>query len=353
MTDFAQRLITWQKAQGRHDLPWQQQRNRYRVWVSEIMLQQTQVTTVIPYFLRFMQRFPDVVSLASAPTDDVLALWAGLGYYARARNLHKAAQQVMEKFSGEMPSSAEALETLPGIGRSTAAAIVSLADDVAAPILDGNVKRVFARHAAIGGWPGNNQTLKKLWLLAEKHMPTQQAQAYNQGLMDLGSEVCRRSKPLCERCPLAEDCEARRLGRIAEFPASRPKKVQPQKSAVFLWLEDETGAIWLQQRPPSGVWGGLWCLPQFKDLAALQEALAEHWGVSSATQVGAINELVAQAPVQHVFSHYKLRLEPYKLRLGPDQKTLTIAEEKAAFVPLKQLAEYGLPAPIEKMLRQS
>lgn len=342
MSSFSQRIIRWQQDHGRHHLPWQQEPNRYRVWVSEIMLQQTQVATAIPYFERFIQRFPTVADLASAPQDDVLALWAGLGYYARARNLHKAAQQVMEHHAGTMPASPEALEGLPGIGRSTAAAIVSLTDGAAWPILDGNVKRVLARHDAVAGWPGSSKTLKQLWLLAEQYMPVKDARAYNQGLMDLGSQLCTRSKPLCGDCPVASDCLALAAANVAAFPASKPAKKQPQKTAAFLWLENHEGQIWLQQRPPTGIWGGLWCLPQFESMEALQQSLLERWGIDE--------PLTAKVPVQHVFSHYKLRLEPYQLRLGPTQKTLTIAEENAGFVPQDRLAEYGLPAPIKKLL---
>lgn len=345
MNSFSSRIIRWQKQYGRHDLPWQQNRNRYRVWVSEIMLQQTQVATVIPYFERFMQRFPNVASLAASETDDVLAHWAGLGYYARARNLHKAAQAVMADFGGEMPASAELLESLPGIGRSTAAAVVSLTDNQPVPILDGNVKRVFARHAAITSWTGAAKTQKQLWQLAEQRMPSQDARAYNQGLMDLGSQLCRRSQPLCDECPVAEDCEALAQGLTASLPTAKPKKAIPEKTATFLLLYNHASQLLLERRPPTGIWGGLWCLPQFEDLAALQQWLSQRWQINDAPQ--------ALAPLQHVFSHYKLQLLPQQLRLGPQPKTLTIAEPNERFVAISELTDFGLPAPIEKILRKT
>ncbi|MDD9892454.1 MAG: A/G-specific adenine glycosylase [Gammaproteobacteria bacterium] len=344
MDSFSSRIIAWQKHAGRHNLPWQQQVNRYRVWVSEIMLQQTQVATVIPYFERFMQRFPDVESLATAPADDVLAHWAGLGYYARARNLQKAAIKVLEDFGGKMPEEADELEGLPGIGRSTAAAIVSLSDGVALPILDGNVKRVFARHASIDSWTGATKTQKQLWALAEERMPEQSARAYNQGLMDLGSQLCTRSKPQCQLCPVAEDCLALAQGRTQELPVPKPKKSIPTKTAAFLVLLNAKGELLLQRRPPSGIWGGLWCLPQHDDLDALKASVSV-WQND-------INQIQALPTLQHVFSHYKLTLQPYQLRLGATSKTLTIAENSERFVRPEMMSEYGLPAPIEKLLRK-
>jgi A/G-specific adenine glycosylase len=342
--DFAGRVVNWQQQHGRHDLPWQKNRDRYRVWVSEIMLQQTQVGTVIPYFERFMARFPRVADLAAASSDEVLAHWAGLGYYARARNLHKAAKQVVQEWAAEMPAEQEALLALPGIGRSTAAAILSLTDGVCLPILDGNVKRVFARHAAIAEWTGALKTQKQLWALAEARMPADDARAYNQGLMDLGSQVCRRSKPLCEQCPVAGDCKARELGLTAQLPSPKPKKVLPQKSAAFLLLLNSDQELLLQRRPSAGIWGGLWCLPQYDDKAELKNALRH--------QYQNLAEPQPLAPLQHVFSHYKLSLEPYQLSLGRNSKMLTIAEQNERWVPFAALADYGLPAPILKLLNR-
>lgn len=343
MTDFAARVVSWQQRYGRHHLPWQQQRSRYRVWVSEIMLQQTQVTTAIPYFEAFMHSFPSVQALAEAHSDQVLKHWAGLGYYARARNLHKAAQQIVTQYAGELPEDPALLEALPGIGRSTAAAILSLTDDRPLPILDGNVKRVFARHAGIEGWTGQAAVQKKLWALAEARMPKQHARAYNQGLMDLGSQLCRRSKPACDSCPVSSDCVALSEQRQAELPSPKPKKTIPARQAWFLWLEDSEGYLLLEQRPPSGIWGGLWCLPQYNQESDFIAALAEY-GVQP-------KQAQALAPVEHVFSHFKLRLQPYQIRLGAAPKTLTIAENRQRFVDPSALADYGLPAPIEKILR--
>jgi A/G-specific adenine glycosylase len=341
---FASRVVAWQRQYGRHDLPWQQQRDRYRVWVSEIMLQQTQVATVIPYFERFVTSFPDVSRLAAAASDEVLAHWAGLGYYARARNLHKAAQQVVAEFAGQMPSTAEDLIGLPGIGRSTAAAILSLTDGVALPILDGNVKRLFARHAAIAEWTGAAKTQQRLWAMAEDRMPTADAQAYNQGLMDLGSQVCKRSKPNCGACPISEDCVALAKGLADQLPLPKPKKALPQKSAAFLLLTNSEQAVLLQRRPSAGIWGGLWCLPEYEDLAALLGAFETRYQQPVKPQ--------ALAPLQHVFSHYKLQLEPYQLRLGAGTKTLTIAEQNERWVRPDELADYGLPAPVLKLLNR-
>lgn len=343
MESFSARVIAWQKQHGRHHLPWQHNRTRYRVWVSEIMLQQTQVTTAIPYFERFMERFPDVESLATAPIDEVLAHWAGLGYYARARNLHKAAKAVLSDFNGIMPDEAESLEELCGIGRSTAAAILSLTDELPLPILDGNVKRVFARHGAIGTWTGATKTQKKLWQMAEDRMPAKEARAYNQGLMDLGSQVCTRSKPACERCPVNADCLALNQGRVSELPVPKPKKLQPQKYATFLLLYNGDNELLLERRPPSGIWGGLWCLPQFENLPQLQAFVTERWELCGVE--------TALPELQHVFSHYKLRLQPYEIRLREEVKTTTIAEPNARFVSIAELPQLGLPAPIEKLLR--
>ena len=307
------------------------------------MLQQTQVATATPYFIRFMELFPTVSALANAAQDEVLASWAGLGYYARARNLHKAAQVVLADYAGEMPATRAELEALPGIGRSTAAAIVSLTDNQPEPILDGNVKRVLARHAGVRGWPGKAAVLKTLWAEAEARMPEQQAQSYNQGLMDLGSMVCTRSQPRCGDCPVAADCVAKAEDLTAELPSPKPKKALPKKAAVFLVASNERGEIYLERRPPVGIWGGLWCLPQFENLDELTAALA---------QAGIESEALETLPAfEHGFSHYRLAAQPYHLCLGSNRKTLTIADSSGELFAPEQMAERGLPAPIATLLR--
>ena len=341
---FSQRVIEWQRQHGRHDLPWQLNKTRYRVWVSEIMLQQTQVSTVIPYFEKFMQRFPSLTSLAKASQDEVLAHWSGLGYYARARNLHAAAQQVVESGGSDLPGEQAALIALPGIGQSTAAAILSLTDNQPLPILDGNVKRVFARHGAISGWTGSAATQKLLWQMAEQRMPATQASRYNQGLMDLGSMVCRRSKPDCERCPVAEDCQALATAQVNSLPSPKPKKAIPQRSAYFAVFISSDDAVLVERRPPAGIWGGLWCLPQFDSLALLEQAAEQQAGQATCRQLEALES------IEHVFSHFRLTLKPYRMVLNAEHKTLAIAEENRQFVPLKQLGELGLPAPIRQLL---
>ena len=259
---FARALLAWFDQHGRHDLPWQTDPTPYRVWVSEVMLQQTRVPTVLRYFPGFMERFPDVAVLAEAPLDDVLHLWSGLGYYARARNLHRAASVVRDAHDGRMPDQREALEALPGIGRSTAGAILALAHGQRHAILDGNVKRVLARYHLVEGWPGRSAVLDRLWGLAESHTPRRRVAAYTQAIMDLGATVCTRSRPLCRACPLAESCGALSHGRTAELPSPRPKPTLPERTTAFLILRDSHGRVLLERRPPSGVWGGLWSFPE-------------------------------------------------------------------------------------------
>ncbi|MFN2348462.1 MAG: A/G-specific adenine glycosylase, partial [Thioalkalivibrio sp.] len=262
--DFSQRLLAWFKRHGRHDLPWQQDPTPYRVWVSEIMLQQTQVSTVISYYQRFMTRFPDVARLAAAPLDDVLHHWSGLGYYARARNLHKAAGLICERHGGLFPGDIEALEALPGIGRSTAGAILALTCGQRQPILDGNVKRVLARHAGVSGWSGEAKVLRRLWQLADARTPDRQVDAYTQAIMDLGATLCTRSRPRCEICPVAADCVARATVRTRELPAPRPKRDQPLRETGMLMVTSPAGVL-LERRPAQGLWGGLWGFPEVAD----------------------------------------------------------------------------------------
>jgi A/G-specific adenine glycosylase len=306
---FAVRVLRWAKTHGRHDLPWQQQRTVYRVWVSEIMLQQTQVATVIPYYQRFMARFPDLNSLANSPLDDVLHHWSGLGYYARARNLQRAAQRIRDEHGGEFPADFETVAALPGIGRSTAGAILVLACGQRHPILDGNVRRVLARFHAVEGWPGEKSIERELWELADAHTPQRDVAAYTQAMMDLGATVCTRSKPDCEHCPLANDCRAHQLGRENEFPQPRPRKVLPVKRIRMLILIDH-GRLMLEQRPPSGIWGGLWSFPELAVDADIESWCRQRFGAAPSDR--------QMLPVlRHTFSHFHLDIEPVIVNIRP------------------------------------
>jgi A/G-specific adenine glycosylase len=344
---FAERLIAWQRRHGRHDLPWQNTRDPYRIWLSEIMLQQTQVATVIPYYARFLSRFPDVAALAAANVDDVMALWAGLGYYTRARNLHRCAQVVVAQHGGEFPASPDALATLPGIGRSTAAAIASFAFGARATILDGNVKRVLARIFGIDGFPGDKRVETAMWALAETLMPgadasSAQVSAYTQGLMDLGATLCVRGKPDCAHCPFAAECVANLTGRQRELPVARPKKTIPTRRTWMLILRDGP-AVLLERRPPTGIWGGLWSLPEAADEAAL---------AVRARELGAENALARLAPLTHTFTHFKLDIEPRlaDCDMRAPQGASELRDEESAWVPLDELDAYGVPAPVRKLL---
>ncbi|MEX1058580.1 MAG: A/G-specific adenine glycosylase [Natronospirillum sp.] len=304
---FQCQVLNWFALHGRTHLPWQQNRTPYRVWVSEIMLQQTQVTTVIPYFDRFMTRFPSVEALAVAPQDDVLHLWTGLGYYARARNLHRCAQQVVKEHNGQFPTTVEALSTLPGIGRSTAGAIVSMALQQPAAILDGNVKRVLARFHAVSGWPGKTDVARRLWTIAEHYTAQERPQDYTQAMMDLGATLCTRSKPKCQECPLASACEGYQQGHPTHYPASKPKVEKPVKQAWFLLLQLPDQRCLLAPRPDTGLWGGLYCFPEFTSRRALDYWLLEH---------GLTGTLADQWPAfRHTFSHFHLDIHPVHVRL--------------------------------------
>ncbi|HRJ51277.1 MAG TPA: A/G-specific adenine glycosylase [Candidatus Thiothrix moscowensis] len=300
--NFADQVLKWHDQHGRKDLPWQHEPSSYRVWVSEIMLQQTQVATVIPYYQRFMQRFPDVLTLANAPLDEVLQHWEGLGYYSRARNLHKTAQTVCDQYAGTFPTDIERMQTLPGIGRSTAAAILSLSHGQAHAILDGNVKRVLARFHAVAGWAGTAHTLQQLWQYAEQHLPSNRNAAYTQAMMDMGATLCTRSKPACLLCPLQQGCAAFRQGNPQDYPGKRPSKDLPEKTAIALLLRNTAGEILLQKRPPTGIWGGLWSFPEFADENGMANWLLER---------GQAQVIATRLPVlTHTFSHYRLYLQP-------------------------------------------
>ena len=340
--DFAQAVLSWYQQYGRKDLPWQQPRSLYRVWLSEIMLQQTQVTTVIPYFERFLQRFPELQALAEASDDEVLHLWSGLGYYARARNLHKAARQIMVEHDGLFPEDYEAVLALPGIGRSTAGAILAQACGQRYAILDGNVKRVLARFHGVVGWPGQNAVQQRLWQFAESHTPEQQLADYTQGMMDLGATLCRRSQPLCGDCPLAPGCVALRDDRVAELPSSKPKQAKPVKAARMLVLVDTRHQVLLEKRPPSGIWGGLWSLPEL----ALEADVADWCKRQLNLTVGIIED---GESFRHSFSHYHLDITPCRVQVkNPEQSVME--DERIVWYNTSQPDQRGLAAPVKSIL---
>lgn len=338
MTAFAERLVAWQRMHGRHDLPWQRTRDPYRIWLSEVMLQQTQVATVVPYFERFVAHFPTVAALAAAELDDVMRLWAGLGYYTRARNLHAAARVVVERHGGAFPRDFDEVAALPGIGRSTAGAIIALAHDERHPILDGNCKRVYARHAGIAGWPGDPKIGARLWAVADACTPAGDAAAYTQAVMDLGATLCTRTKPRCIECPVTDDCAARLAGVVALLPTPKPRRALPERAATLLVAESPHGEFLLVRRPPRGVWGGLWCAPMVADGDDASLAAAAY-----GLDLAGGDEL---APVRHAFTHYALEIRPLRIR-GDRDATLPAG---AAWVAREALDDYGLPAPVKKLL---
>lgn len=333
MTDFSSRLIAWQKQYGRHDLPWQNTADPYAIWVSEIMLQQTQVSAVIGYYRKFMQQFPDIAALAAATEDEVLQHWSGLGYYSRARNLHNAAQTIMDEHNGAFPQDFATIQTLSGIGRSTAAAIASFAFNQVQTILDGNVKRVLTRHFAIEGWPGAQKIEKALWSLAESLLPETDMVAYTQGLMDLGATLCTRSKPQCQRCPLRETCKAYQEQRVHQLPTPKPRKTIPEKNTTMIILQ-QGDAVMLEKRPSTGIWGGLWSFPEVDDNADCL-LLAQH-------QFGVSARLKESLPtLSHAFTHFRLHIKPQPLEViaptpkagGPGQIWLSIEDAVGAAIP--------------------
>lgn len=341
---FADKVLAWFDQHGRKNLPWQQDTSPYRVWVSEIMLQQTQVTTVIPYFERFMREFPTVHELAAAPIDRVLHLWTGLGYYARARNLHKAAGVVCTDYNGVFPLEVDRLESLPGVGRSTAGAISSIAGGRRAVILDGNVKRVLARHAAVAGWPGKTSVHRRLWALADERTPTDRCADYTQAMMDLGATLCNRSKPECGRCPVAADCEALLLDRQRDFPGKKPRKELPVKSTLFVMVVAGNGDILLQKRPNTGIWGGLWCFPEVTDRPAVEHWCIDRWGITP-------SRIEEWQRFRHTFSHYHLDIQPVQVNLGETPTGVMEASDQLWYntgLP----PEIGLAAPVAALLQQ-
>ena len=341
MIAFARKVIAWQLREGRHDLPWQGGRDPYRIWVSEIMLQQTQVAAVIPYFLRFMEKFYDVASLASAPDDDVMRLWAGLGYYARARNLHRAAQQIVEIHGGVFPRDFAAILALPGIGRSTAAAISAFAFGARDAILDGNVKRVFARQFGVEGDVRAKLVEEKLWSLAEQKLPRTKIEIYTQGLMDLGATICTRTQPVCLLCPVRAGCVAFNEGRVEELPERSAKRETPHRQTRMLVLISG-GEVLLEKRPPRGIWGGLWCLPELPVEDDVFTVLHQRYGLKGRV----VQELVR---VEHGFTHYSLSIFPLEIAVrlaGPN--TL---KPGFMWVNLEEAESAAIPAPVKRILR--
>ncbi len=340
---FGDSVLAWYDRHGRKDLPWQQGITPYRVWVSEIMLQQTQVSTVLGYFDRFMAALPDVQALAAAAEDEVLHLWTGLGYYSRARNLHKTAKLVVERHAGEFPRDVEALAELPGIGRSTAGAIASLSMGLRAPILDGNVKRVLARYVAQAGYPGEPKVARQLWAVAERFTPAQRVNHYTQAMMDLGATLCTRSKPSCLLCPLKDGCRAHLLGRESEFPEPKPRKQLPHKRTLMPLLANHDNAILLYRRPSSGLWGGLWSLPEVDDLAALDPLAARH-----GLELAEPRELPG---LTHTFSHFQLAIEPWRIRGKSGGHA--VAEADWLWYNLASPPRLGLAAPVKTLLKRA
>jgi A/G-specific adenine glycosylase len=334
-------LLAWHAVAGRHDLPWQHERSPYRVWVSEIMLQQTQVSTVIPYYQRFMARFPDVLALAAAPVDEVLHLWSGLGYYARARNLKRAAMRLREEFAGEFPHVFEEVAGLPGIGRSTAGAILALARDERHAILDGNARRVLARYFGVEGGPADTAVLRELWRLADAQTPEREVAAYTQAIMDLGATVCVRRNPLCGQCPLSAHCSARASGRQHQIPAPRRAAARGRRQVFMLVALKDTGEVLLERRPESGVWGGLWCLPEFPSAGAADDFIREALGPQHP-------QARTLATLEHGFTHFDLSITP--LLVHCDSGRLGVGEGTSLWYNIRSPARVGLPAPITTLL---
>ena len=338
---FAPQLLKWFDQHGRKDLPWQKNKTPYRVWVSEIMLQQTQVKTVIPYYLKFMQYFPNISALAKSPQDDVLHLWTGLGYYARARNLHKTAQIISKDYSGQFPDSSKELQSLPGIGRSTAGAILSFAKAQHHAILDGNVKRILCRYYRVQGWSGHSKTQNTLWSFAEKITPVKRCGDFNQAMMDLGSGLCSRTKPQCQLCPLRTTCEACLHHETSKFPHSKPKKEMPVKSAYLLILTTKPGEILLEKRPEQGIWGSLWSFPQCETTTEIAQWLNRHQYIH--------NEKMQFSPeFRHTFSHFHLQITPVHIQV--EIPAMIMDNNHFIWFNRNKPLKIGMPTPITKLI---
>lgn len=344
MDPFATNLLTWFESHGRKDLPWQHPRTPYRVWLSEIMLQQTQVRTVIPYFQRFVEALPTLESLAEASQDQVLALWSGLGYYSRARNLHACAKMCVERHAADLPSSLDDLAALPGIGRSTAAAILAQAHGQAHAILDGNVRRVLARHHGVHGWPGQARVQTELWRLSEAHLPQSRLADYTQAIMDLGATLCTRSKPRCADCPLQSQCIAHRDGLILALPTAKPGASRPTRSTTMMIARSDEGRILLERRGPTGVWARLWSLPECTDATAAGK-------FQTAGMQGEFATRRTLPAFTHAFSHFQLHITPVLLQVRGAATQICDDPDRAWFAE-HELDSIGLPAPIRKLLNE-
>ncbi len=341
MSAFAKKIIAWQTREGRHGLPWQDTKDPYRIWLSEIMLQQTQVATVIPYYQRFLKRFPDVATLANAPADDLMQLWAGLGYYARARNLHAAAKQIVELHRGVFPRDFEAIHSLPGIGRSTAAAISAFAFGERCAILDGNVKRVFSRHFGIEGDVKSKPVEDVLWAMAEKQLPKSEIERYTQGVMDLGATICTRAQPTCLLCPAQKTCVAFNEGRIEELPGKGRKRETPHRQTRMLVILQH-GELLLEKRPPTGIWGGLWCLPELSLEQDMFEVLHKRYGLKGRTLRTLDRE-------EHGFTHYSLSIFPVEIAVtGLEARAM---EPGLMWVNIDEAVGAAIPAPVKRILK--
>ena len=342
---FSTRVLAWYDEYGRHELPWQQQRTLYSVWIAEIMLQQTQVATVIPYYRRFLDTFPDIASLAGSSLDTVLEHWSGLGYYSRARNLHQAATRIASEHGGAFPERFDDVVALPGIGPSTAGAILAQALDQRHAILDGNVKRVLCRYHAVDGWSGKTAVQKQLWAFAEQHTPAKRVADYTQAIMDLGATLCTRSSPQCTQCPLRSDCAARLENRVDHYPVPRPRRQMPVKTARFLILTDnQSGKILLEKRPPSGIWGGLWSLPEADVDESIEQLCRQLWGLSVLN-----NEDCGR--IRHTFSHYHLDITPCRVQVQPNQAGVKDSDE-IIWCPSAEAAKRALAAPVARIISQ-
>lgn len=342
---FSERILRWYHRHGRKDLPWQRERTPYRVWVSEVMLQQTQVTTVIPYFERFVARFPDVVALAGADIDAVLHLWSGLGYYARARNLHKAACVVRDLHGGLFPTDFTAVQALPGIGRSTAGAILAQACGQRHAILDGNVKRVLARYHAVAGWPGETAVLARLWEYAERHTPNQHVADYTQAMMDLGATLCTRAQPRCGECPVQDGCAAFRADAVRDYPAPRPKRILPVRETHMLLVRNTAGEVLLQQRPPSGIWGGLWSFPEVSAADAVADWCERTLGWH-------VDRPQVWPALRHTFSHFHLDITPWLVELRESRAAAVMEGQPTVWYNTRSENARGLAAPVQRLLER-
>ena len=340
MSAFAKKIITWQKRDGRHDLPWQKTRDPYRIWLSEIMLQQTQVSAVVPYYARFLERFPDIATLASASIDEVMPFWAGLGYYARARNLHRGAQQIMAMHDGIFPTDFDAIYALSGIGRSTAAAISAFAFGKKRAILDGNVKRVFARHFCVEGDVTSKPVEDRLWLIADANLPDTDIESYTQGLMDLGATVCKRSQPSCLICPVRKSCVALDHGRVDELPGKRIRREIPHRETRMLVIV-YAGEVLLEKRPMTGIWGGLWSLPELALDADILKTLQLRHGLTG-------RKTIEMPTVEHGFTHFSLSIHP--VQITPAKPPPRAMEPGLIWLNLDDSIKAAIPAPVKRIL---